>query len=93
MDERQALPGLHHSQRPIEVVRLGGDAELGVEWAVGFAVAEEVDSECRAVRLRERRPDVPPEETARAEAVYQQDGRATVAISFDVHGAWADGDS
>ena len=59
-------------QRAVEVVGLRGDAVLCVERPVRFAVAEEVDGERRSVRHGQRRSDVAPEETARAEAVYEQ---------------------
>ena len=91
-DDRR-LGETQRRERAVEIVGLRGDAVLRVEGAVGFAVAEQVDGERRAVRHGERRPDVAPEETARAEAVYEQDRRAAVSVALDVHRAGTDGNA
>ena len=90
-DRRLGEP--ERGERAVEIVRLRGDAVLGVERPIGFAVAEEVDRERGAARRGQRGSDVAPEETAGAESVYEQDRRAAVAVALDVHRAGSDGNS
>ena len=90
-DRRLGQP--ERGERAVEIVRLRGDAELGVEGAIGLAVAEQIDRERGAIRQRELGADVAPEEAARAESVHEQDRRTAVTVSLHVHGARADGDA
>src|SRR6185437_10558428 len=69
-------------QRAIEVFGLGGDAEVSVEGAIGFAVAEQVDGERGAIGERELGRDAAPEKTAGTEPVNEKNGGAAVSVSL-----------
>jgi hypothetical protein len=82
--------GARHAQcreRAIEVFGLGSDAEISVEGAIGFAVAEQVDGERGAIGERELRRDAAPEKTAGTEPVNEKNGGAAVSVSLHMHGA------
>ena len=70
-----------------------GDAEVGVEWAIGFAVAEEIDRERRAIRECKLGRDVAPEKAARAEPVNEENGSAAMSVPLHVHGARSNGNA
>lgn len=74
-------------QGPVHELGLAGDSIVGIEGPVGLAVAEQVERERGAVGERDFRPDVPPHEAGRGEAMQQDDGRTSVAVPLDMHRA------
>ncbi|HUQ46588.1 MAG TPA: hypothetical protein VM033_08070 [Gemmatimonadaceae bacterium] len=56
-------------------------------------MAEQVDGEGGAIRERDLRCQIAPDEARRAEAVEQDDGRAPVTVPLDVNRARPDRDT